>query len=199
MASNGTDLLPGQSPPLTIITSTNQSGIVLIATALGLIFALISILIRVFIRFEFRTEFARDDIVAAVSMVSLCLYQVRHKWQLMIDRYLQCFNPVSYLLKSPKVSARPFRISLRSILCNYRRSVSTLEINDITSRLTGACTGLLCERYSLYHYPLAHEMLCCIPVSTTFTKQRSQPDIVCNIGCFDSVDGHIRVYCRFAL
>ena len=69
MATNGTNLLPGQSPPLTIITSTDQSGVVLIATALALIFAIISILIRVFIRFEFRSDFARDDIVAAISLV----------------------------------------------------------------------------------------------------------------------------------
>lgn len=70
MASSTPTLLPGQSPPLTIITSTNQSGVVLIATALGLIFGLISLLIRMFIRLEFRTGFARDDILAAVAMVT---------------------------------------------------------------------------------------------------------------------------------
>jgi hypothetical protein len=70
MASSAPTLLPGQSPPLTIITSTNQSGVVLIATTLGLIFGLISLLIRIFIRLEFRTGFSRDDILAAVAMVT---------------------------------------------------------------------------------------------------------------------------------
>jgi hypothetical protein len=74
MDSNTTGLLPGQSPALTVITSTDRSGIVLIATALGLIFAIISLLIRLFIRLEFRHQFARDDIAAALAMV--CPYQM---------------------------------------------------------------------------------------------------------------------------
>jgi hypothetical protein len=43
---------------------------VLIATALGLTFALISLLIRVFVRLGFRNQFARDDVAAAIAMVS---------------------------------------------------------------------------------------------------------------------------------
>jgi hypothetical protein len=66
MASSAPTLLPGQSPPLTIITPIDQSGVVLITTALGLIFGLISLLIRMFIRLEFQTGFSRDDIVAAI-------------------------------------------------------------------------------------------------------------------------------------
>lgn len=83
MASNSTDggpaslndttstLLPGQSAPLTVVTATDQTGIVVIGTVLALIFAFISIFLRLFIRFQFRHEFARDDIVALVAMVSL--------------------------------------------------------------------------------------------------------------------------------
>ena len=70
MASSAATLLPGQSPPLTVITSTDQRGVVLIATALGLVFGLISLLIRIFIRLEFGTGFSRDDIFAAVAMVT---------------------------------------------------------------------------------------------------------------------------------
>lgn len=61
---------PGQSAPLAIITPTDQSGVILIATALCLIFALFALLIRLFIRFGFRSEFAKDDIAAFGSMVS---------------------------------------------------------------------------------------------------------------------------------
>jgi hypothetical protein len=67
--SNGTELLPGQSPPLTVITSTDSSGIVLIATTLALAFALISLLIRLFIRLEFRHQVSSDDIAATLAMV----------------------------------------------------------------------------------------------------------------------------------
>jgi hypothetical protein len=76
MSSNDSDpsaLLPNQSPPLSVITATDQRGVVLIATALSLSFALISMLIRLFIRLEFRHRFARDDAVAVVAMVSLVL------------------------------------------------------------------------------------------------------------------------------
>jgi hypothetical protein len=64
-------LLPGQSPPLTVITPTDQGGIVIIATALALIFALISVLLRVFVRVEFRNRFFGDDVAALLSMASL--------------------------------------------------------------------------------------------------------------------------------
>jgi hypothetical protein len=74
MASNATELLPGQSPPLSIITSTNQSGIVIIAAALGLAFSGISLLLRVFIRLDFRNQFAKDDVAAIASMV--CRYPI---------------------------------------------------------------------------------------------------------------------------
>lgn len=68
MASNGTiELLPGQSAPLTIITSTDQSGVVLIVTAIGLAFAFVSMLIRVYIQLGLRTT---ADIAVVLSMVS---------------------------------------------------------------------------------------------------------------------------------
>jgi hypothetical protein len=69
MSSNATDLLPGQSAPLTVITPTDQRGVVLIATALSLSFTLISLLIRLFIRLEFRQRFARDDLLVALAAV----------------------------------------------------------------------------------------------------------------------------------
>jgi hypothetical protein len=70
MASNGTALLPGQSLPLATITSTDERGIVLIATSVALAFSLISLLIRIFIRVDFHQAFARDDIAAVAAMVS---------------------------------------------------------------------------------------------------------------------------------
>lgn len=69
MSSQPSGLLPGQSAPLTIITSTDRSGLILIATALGLIFALVSLLIRAYVRYEFSRQFARDDAVLTVAVV----------------------------------------------------------------------------------------------------------------------------------
>lgn len=69
MSSQGSGLLPGQSPPLTIITPTDHSGLVLIATALGFVFALVSLLIRAYVRYEFSRQFARDDVLVTVAVV----------------------------------------------------------------------------------------------------------------------------------
>jgi len=71
MASNGTDtpaLLPGQSPPLSVLTPTDQTGVIYIATALGLVFALISLLIRYFIRVDLQNKVSADDILASLAL-----------------------------------------------------------------------------------------------------------------------------------
>ncbi|KAM7210231.1 hypothetical protein V8F06_014383 [Rhypophila decipiens] len=61
-------LLPGQSPPLTVVTATDQTGVVIIAAVLALIFAFISIFIRLFIRSRFQNEFAKDDTAALIAL-----------------------------------------------------------------------------------------------------------------------------------
>lgn len=80
MASNSTDsgggpsgLYPGESPPLTVITATDQTGVVLIGAALALAFAAVSMLIRLYVRLEFLRSFGRDDIASIASMVSFLL------------------------------------------------------------------------------------------------------------------------------
>lgn len=70
MDSNSTTLLPGQSPPISIITATDKSGVVLIATALALAIALISLLMRFYMQSQIRHQYAPDDMVAMGSMVS---------------------------------------------------------------------------------------------------------------------------------
>jgi hypothetical protein len=137
MASNGRDLLPGQSPPLTVITSTDQSGVVLIATALALIFALISLLIRIFIRREFRNDFARDDIVAAVSIVSPFKWsRVAEWWTADGTRYSWRCNPVLFSSKSQKVLGRRSQISRQSISCSCRRYVEVADDRQSRAKLT---------------------------------------------------------------
>jgi len=70
MSYNGTQLLPGQSPPLEVITATDQRGVIIIATTLGLIFASISLLIRVYLQLEIRHQIGRDDAAVLLAMVS---------------------------------------------------------------------------------------------------------------------------------
>jgi len=70
MDSNSTTLLPGQSAPIAIITATDQSGIVLIATALALAVALTSLLMRVYMQLQIRHQFSHDDFITMGSIVS---------------------------------------------------------------------------------------------------------------------------------
>jgi hypothetical protein len=70
MDSNSTALLPGQSAPIAIITATDQSGIVLIATALALAIAFTSLLMRGYMQLQIRHQFSHDDFIAMGSMVS---------------------------------------------------------------------------------------------------------------------------------
>jgi hypothetical protein len=70
MDSNSSSLLPGQAPPIAVITATDQSGIVLIATTLALAIAIVSLLMRVYVQLQIRHQFSRDDFIAMGSLVS---------------------------------------------------------------------------------------------------------------------------------
>jgi len=68
--SSTTRLLPGQSPPLAVLTDTNKSGIVVIAASLCLVFSVFSMAIRVFVRHYFRrTRLGLDDVASIAAMV----------------------------------------------------------------------------------------------------------------------------------
>ena len=70
-AAAAPSLLPGQSPPLVVISPTEKGGVIIITTALGLAFVLVSLLIRAYVRYGFSPgRFAWDDgliLAAAVS------------------------------------------------------------------------------------------------------------------------------------
>jgi len=62
-------LLPGQSPPLAIITPTDQRGVLLIVVALCLATGLVSLIIRAYVRMEFSRSYGWDDILIAAAFV----------------------------------------------------------------------------------------------------------------------------------
>jgi hypothetical protein len=70
-ATAAPSLLPGQNPPLMVISGTDKGGVILITTALGLAFALVSLLIRAYVRYGFSPgRFAWDDGFILAAMVS---------------------------------------------------------------------------------------------------------------------------------
>jgi hypothetical protein len=76
MDSNSSSLLPGQSAPIAVITATDQSGVVLIATALALSIALVSLLMRVYMQLQIRHQFSHDDFITMASMVSINISEI---------------------------------------------------------------------------------------------------------------------------
>ncbi|KAE9367678.1 hypothetical protein N431DRAFT_349139 [Stipitochalara longipes BDJ] len=76
MNSNTTTLLPGQSAPLATITAIDQSGIVLITTALALAISLTSLLMRVYMQLQIRHQFSQDDYLTMSSMVVSLLQSI---------------------------------------------------------------------------------------------------------------------------
>lgn len=96
MDSTSPVLAPGQSPPLTVISPTNQGGVVLIITALGMVFALVSILIRLYIRLQIRHAYERDDAAVAVAMVGKYGSDSLES-ELIVIRYSRSYNQASFL------------------------------------------------------------------------------------------------------
>ncbi|KAJ5046623.1 uncharacterized protein L3040_003861 [Drepanopeziza brunnea f. sp. 'multigermtubi'] len=89
MAFNGSrELLPGRSAPLAIVSASDQGGVVVLAAALGLALALVSILIRVSISRGIRSA---ADFAAATAMVfsvlqaSAVFFSVSHGFGKAID------------------------------------------------------------------------------------------------------------------
>ncbi|KIW20095.1 hypothetical protein PV08_00670 [Exophiala spinifera] len=60
-------LTPGQSPPLAIITDTDQRGVLWIITGIGLATVATSLVIRAYVRIEFSRSYGLDDISIAVA------------------------------------------------------------------------------------------------------------------------------------
>ncbi|OQD81370.1 hypothetical protein PENANT_c028G02694 [Penicillium antarcticum] len=76
---------PGVSPPLSTDNENDHSGLIVIMTALFLVFVLISVAARAFSSFR-RHVIQRDDylfsalVAVAISQVSLVLTQVHYGW-----------------------------------------------------------------------------------------------------------------------
>lgn len=63
-------LMPGQSPPIAIVTSTDQRGVLWIVTWFCLVTAIVSLLIRVYVRIAFSQSYGKDDISILGAFVS---------------------------------------------------------------------------------------------------------------------------------
>ncbi|MCJ1291175.1 hypothetical protein MMC34_002718 [Xylographa carneopallida] len=61
--------ISGQAPPFAVISPTDQSGLVIMAAAVGMSFVFVASLIRWYVRREVSNSFARDDAVIVIATV----------------------------------------------------------------------------------------------------------------------------------
>ncbi|KAK4940170.1 hypothetical protein LTR10_019705 [Elasticomyces elasticus] len=73
MSDSVLQLLPGQTPPLAVITPTDQRGVLYIITALCLATSIVSLLIRGYVRVEFSQSYGKDDISIGAAFILLII------------------------------------------------------------------------------------------------------------------------------
>jgi len=152
-----TGLYPGQSAPLAAVTATDQGGVVVIGTALALVFALVSILIRLYVRFQFqRSVVSRDDVASAASLVffiiqaGLVFGQVHQGLGKTMEdvspfglvalqkvRQLQRFAPPDVKLTSPRANT----LATSSISLPYISQSAPLRFSSSVCRPIGTIFG----------------------------------------------------------
>jgi len=164
-----TGLWPGQSTPLATLTPTDQGGALVIGAALALIFGLISFFIRLYVRVQFQRGFARDDAIAAASMVffivqsGLVFGEVRHGFGKTVEDI-----PAAGLVALQKVS--PFRASGREL--THTRNLDRIR-----------------QRHILSPGHLAHQMCYRAPLHPSLSRQASHPGGLRNTGDYHCLHG----------
>ena len=68
--SDPLELMPGQAPPIAIVTPTDQRGVLWIVTWFCLATAIVSLLIRIYVRIAFSQSYGKDDISIFGAFVS---------------------------------------------------------------------------------------------------------------------------------
>ena len=69
-ASASASLLPGQNPPLYVVTPFDQAGVIVNVAAICLVVAVVSLGIRAYVRFGINSQrFAWDDGVTLIALV----------------------------------------------------------------------------------------------------------------------------------
>ena len=62
--------VPGQTPPIAVITPNDQEGAILVTGGLGLAIVFISLVVRAYVRMGFmQAKFGLDDILIGVAFV----------------------------------------------------------------------------------------------------------------------------------
>jgi hypothetical protein len=88
------------SAPLGVISSTDQSGLILILTALSLCFVLVSFAIRLYIRVPQKLWKWDDNVLTAATVLLTCPLQDRQSIADSLARYSPSYRPPLYSTKS---------------------------------------------------------------------------------------------------
>jgi hypothetical protein len=114
-----------------VISPTNQGGVVLIITALCMVFALVSILIRLHIRLQIRHAYERDDSAVAIAMVGIH-GDNNLELELIVTSYSRSYNQALSLWRFLKAMEKQSQISRRAASSSCRRCVYLEDLNSST-------------------------------------------------------------------
>lgn len=105
----------GQRAPVEIINSTHHGAWVVIATALGLLLAVICLLIRIYVRVVITPPFSRDDYIHALATVQLAASSAEGLGGLTVIRFSLSYSPSLSSSRFPKASAHRLSWSTEEI------------------------------------------------------------------------------------
>lgn len=179
-----TTIPPGQAPPLYIITPTDQSGTIVIVTAISLCVAVVSILVRVYVLLQSGTFRLRPDdwaISVALLLVVVQTSLVQREADLGLGRtienissqndqkiqQLQFADQLFYILSVwiCKTSAALFFYRLSPRLGDRKLSQNVLILIGVTGVAAVLMICLVCNIAQPWHYFTAQGVICGAPVS----------------------------------
>ena len=177
-------LLPGQSPPLFVITSLDQAGTVVVVTGVCLVIAVVSVLIRAYILVQFSgTRINWDDWAIALSLLFAIIQSglVQEEAHTGLGRTInqissqearkiqqtQFADQIFYVLSVwvSKISVALFFFRLSPQRNNRRISLAIMGVVAISAVAAIFVLSLVCDLSQPWRYFTLNGVTCTAPVS----------------------------------
>jgi hypothetical protein len=191
-ASATPSLLPGQSPPLFIITPTDQAGTVVVFTGVFLVTAVVSVLIRAYILVQFSgTRINWDDWAIAVALLftiiqSVLVQEEAHtglgrtikeitSHQARKIQQTQFADQIFFIISVwvSKISVALFFLRLSPLRSNRRITQGIIAAVGVSGIAAILVVSLVCDLSQPWQYFTPSGVTCTAPVSHMLFSQQS--------------------------
>jgi hypothetical protein len=186
---SSSELLPGQRPPLFVITPTDQAGTIVIVAGVCLVIAVVSVLIRAYILVQFSGTRVNWDDIAIIGALVLAIVQSglvedeAHKGlgktttsltKSQVDKIQenQFAENIFYLLSVwvSKISVALFFFRLSPKRSNRRISQGIILLVAATGIAAVLCVCMVCDVSRPWQYFTTREVTCTEGVSLQFPR-----------------------------